>query len=637
MPTGDKRGIATLVAGLHILLGCLFLAIGTALRVPRGGLVFLVFGAWLAIVGIGIATGKTWAWWSAILFHPLLVLGEAVVLFVSFFMIGSAWKAEGLGKLGAFVLAAAFVVGLVMAFLSVMTWFWLRKSDVREIYFRSDPAAPGSAPRSSTTGLVPAVMGILALAGVLYAHRGYGRPPQPPASRSASRRVVPQGRDVASQSRQAPEKRVDPCAPRGGYWNSTGSQFTPDGSRLIARGFDGTVCVWEVATGGLDKALDAGKRTGAAWVRGVDEVAISPDGRLLAVTQRAKDGSGEIGLWDLASARRSSTIPTGSQTVMILIGFGETASSLIALPDRHTVSVFDTATRAVRATWSAAPTDTIGPAALSPDRKTLAFGVNRRGPVRIMDVSQGLTRSVELAPTRTAVAAVASRPGSDSLSRIESMLFSRDGRSLYIGRFQAVSVVDVASGRERPMLPLPAGARSGDLEPRSVSPDGTRLLAEMNGFLFPIFDLTTGTLLTEGAPRVSVTRVEVPIFIEGRLGKSGSWGRVVQDGREAYVALLARDNIPMPGNTRQFSSYVRAGATSPDGSLMALKFDALNDLTLWDAKTDVWVDLLESSVAYGPNVHMNFSQDGRTLVVNEKGIDVWDVAKRKLRYRLPAS
>jgi WD40 repeat protein len=637
MGGAEKRGIATLVAGLHILLGCLFLAIGTTLRVPRGGLVFLVFGAWLAIVGIGIAGRKTWAWWSAVIFHPLLVLGEAVVLFVSFFMIGSAWKAEGLGKLGAFVLAAAFLVALVMAFLSVLTWLWLRKPDVREIYFRSDPAAPGSAPRSSTTGLAPAVMGILALAGVLFAYRGYGKPPQPPANRRASRPGLPQSLEVVPQSREATEKRAEPCTPRGGYWNSTGSQFTPDGSRLIARGFDGAICVWEVATGGLDKALDAGKRSSAAWVRGVDEVAISPDGRLLAATQRAKDGSGEIGIWDLAGGTRSSTIPTGSQTVMILIGFGETSSSLIALPDRHTVSVFDTATGAVRATWSAAPTDTIGPVVLSPDRKTLAYGVNRRGPVRIMDVSQGLTRSVDLAPTRTAVAAAANRPGSDNLLRIGSMLFSRDGKSLYMGRFHAVSVVDVASGSERPMLSLPAGARSGDLEPRSVSPDGARLLTEMSGFLFPIFDLTTGTLLTEGSPRVSMTRVEVPIFIEGRLGRSGSWGRVVLDGREAYVALLARGNIPVPGNTRQFSSFVRAGATSPDGSLMALKFDAINNLTLWDAKTDGWLDLLESSVAYGPNVHMDFSQDGRTLAVNEKGIDVWDIPKRKLLYRVPAS
>jgi WD40 repeat protein len=395
--------------------------------------------------------------------------------------------------------------------------------------------------------------------------------------------------------------------------------------------------VWEVATGGLDKALDAGMRTNAAWVRAVDEVAISPDGGLLAATERAKDGSGEIGVWDLTSPRRSSTIPTGSRTVIILIGFGETTSSLIALPDRHTVSVFDTSTGAVRATWSAAPTDTIGPFALSPDRKTLAFGVNRRGPVRIMDMSEGQTRSVDLAPARAPSASTVSRPGPDSLSRIESMLFSRDSRSLYIGRFQAVSVLDIASGSERPMLALPAGARWGDLTPRSVSPDGTRLLTEMSGFLFPIFDLTTGTLLTEGSPCVSVTRVEMPIFIEGKLGKFGPWGRVILDGREAYVALLGRDNVFVPGNTRQFSSHVFASATSPDGSLTALKFDALNNLTLWDAKTDGWVDLLESSVPYGPSVHMNFSQDARKLAVTEKGIDVWDIPHRKLLYRLAGS
>ena len=412
-------------------------------------------------------------------------------------------------------------------------------------------------------------------------------------------------------------------------------QFSPDGSRVIARAGGGTVCVWEVATGALDKSLDAGRRNSAPWMSFEEEVSISSDGHVLAATERAADGSGEIGLWDLASGRRSSTIPTGSKAVIVLVGFGEADATLIALPDRHTVSVFDTQTGKIRATWSSDPKDSIDPIALSPDRKTLAFGVNRHGPLQIMDLGKGSTRSLELGGAATSmVKASVTQPQSDSVARVESMIFSRDGRTLYAGRFRAVSVVDLEHGVEKPMLTLPSDARSGHLALLSVSSDGTRLLTEMKGFLFPIFDLTTGHVLTHGAPRVSVTRAQVPAFIEGKLGSFDGWGRVVYQGRVAYVALLPQENMRVGGETRQTSSYAWASATSPDGSLLALKLDALNNLTLWDAKTDGWIDLLESTVPYGPSLHLNFSRDGKTLAVTEKGIDIWDIPKRKLRYRL---
>jgi hypothetical protein len=239
MAAGKKRSIGALVPFLHILLGCLLLAIGSTLRLPGGGFVFLVFGAWLAVVGIGIARGKAWAWWSGVLFHPPLLLGEAIVLLVAFFATGSAWRSEGLGPLGAVVLAFAFAVSLAMAFLSIAAWLWLRRPGVREIYFRSDPQVPGSLPRPAVTGFVPAVAGILLLAAALFAYRGYGQPPKPPGERDLAGRV-------------AQEKAAGkPCAPRIGSLMFTGAQFSPDGARLMARAGDGTICVWDVATGGL--------------------------------------------------------------------------------------------------------------------------------------------------------------------------------------------------------------------------------------------------------------------------------------------------------------------------------------------------------------------------------------------------
>jgi WD40 repeat protein len=626
MAGGVKRGIGTLVPLLHILLGCLLLAIGSTLRLPGGGFVFLVFGAWLAVVGFGIAFGRTSAWWSGMLFHPLLLLGEAAALFVSFFTIGPAWRSEGLGKLGAVVLAFAFGVALAMAFLSIAAWLWLRRPDVREIYFRSDPKVPGSPPRPALTGFMPAVAGIVVLAAALFAYRGYGQPPRPPAERSAPGRVAQEA------------VNVERCAPRIGSLMFTGAQFSPDGSRLMARAGDGTVCVWDVATGGLRLTLDAGMPASQAWVRPEDVLAISPDGRFLAATGRARDGRGEIGLWDLDTARRTSTIATGSKAMVLLIGFGETAASLIAMTDRHEVSVFDTAALTVRATWSAAPEESIRPVALSSSRRSLAFGINGRGPVRVMDLATGQASSLDVAPVPATGPAVNSGLAAESRTRIDSLLFSRDDRTLYLGRFRAVSALDLVTRVEKPLLALPSDARSGDLTPRSVSSDGTRLLTEMRGFLFPVFDLVTAGLVTQGAPRVSLTKTEVPLFLEGKLWSFGRWGRVVSGGRVAYVNLMPRDNMRIAGEARETSSNVSANATSPDGSLLVLKFDELTNLTLWDARTDAWVDLLSSTVPYSATIrHITFSPDGHTLAVTGEGIDIWDVPKRKLRYRLSGS
>src|SRR4029077_17342093 len=118
------------------------------------------------------------------------------------------------------------------AFLSIAAWLWLRRPSVREMYFRSDPKVKDSPPRPAVTGFVPAVAGILLLAAALFAHRGYGQPPKPPAERNLPGRVAQE------------EAGGKPCAPRIGSLMFSGAQFSPDGARLMARAGDGTICVW---------------------------------------------------------------------------------------------------------------------------------------------------------------------------------------------------------------------------------------------------------------------------------------------------------------------------------------------------------------------------------------------------------
>lgn len=91
--------------------------------------------------------------------------------------------------------------------------------------------------------------------------------------------------------------------------------FSPDGKLLATAGEDGTVRVWEVATGALLRTLE---HAGEAWA-----VAISPDQQLIA--SAGEDG---IHLWDLNSGRKLRTLSTEKT---YWVGFSPDGRSLFSV------------------------------------------------------------------------------------------------------------------------------------------------------------------------------------------------------------------------------------------------------------------------------------------------------------------
>ncbi|MHC4547768.1 MAG: WD40 repeat domain-containing serine/threonine protein kinase [Planctomycetota bacterium] len=86
-----------------------------------------------------------------------------------------------------------------------------------------------------------------------------------------------------------------------GHPGLMGAALSPDGTRVVTGGNDGTARVWEVASGREKMRLEG--HQGA-----VGSVAFSPDGRMVATA----DGDGRARLWDAARGREIRSVEHGS-------------------------------------------------------------------------------------------------------------------------------------------------------------------------------------------------------------------------------------------------------------------------------------------------------------------------------------
>jgi serine/threonine protein kinase len=256
-------------------------------------------------------------------------------------------------------------------------------------------------------------------------------------------------------------------------------------------------------------------------------------------------------------------------------------------------------------------TDAVWSVAFSPDSKQLASGGKDR-QLRLWDL--------------------ASRKQTDHTGQfvqyLESMVYSKDGKRLYIGDGSAVRIWNIKD-RKMSVLDQAAAARNRNLiwiHGIALSPDGKTLAL---GYTDHYYDDTGRRVVLWDLPTAAI-RTRLPV--EGMLG-GGVYGLAYSpDGERLAIAKGDKAHIwrTKPNKEKEIAVYkghngrIRSLAYSPDGKLLATaSFD--KTARLWDGITGAEVIVLEG---HTDRVHaLAFSADGKTLATGsvDGTIRFWDV------------
>lgn len=416
--------------------------------------------------------------------------------------------------------------------------------------------------------------------------------------------------------------------------------FSPDGGSLAIGSGDGTVKLWDLATGDELRTLDGHSRE-------VDRVVFNPDGRRLVAWM----GDGTAKLWDratgevlkafherwtefsfspdgtrLASGSLDGTVKlrdgvTGEE-LRIFVGHSQSVVSvtfstdgrwLATGSDDGTVKLWDLAAEEESMTFEGV----YGSLAFSPDGEWLSTEADD-GTVKLWDTATwqvakafegpaSQMRKVAFSPDGTRMA-TGSDNGTVKLwdlatgevlmtfdghsGQLWSMEFSPDGTRLATGSYDGtVKLWDLAT--EKVLM-----AYEGCFGSVAFSPDGKQLATESGDGAVKLLNLATGKE-SEIFERHSQTVESLAISPEGT--------RLVVRMNDGAVKLL---NAATGEVQKTLDEHSRSVAVSPDGTQLAVG-SAYHSVKLWDLAT--WSLVKSFEGVLGEMTSVAFSPDGMRL------------------------
>jgi len=414
---------------------------------------------------------------------------------------------------------------------------------------------------------------------------------------------------------------------------------SPDGARVAGAGLDGTVIIWDAASG--KELLKFSAHTEhTLWVT------FSPDGKRIATASADKTAK----VWDAATGKE----------LLVLAGHAEAVNGVVFSPDGArlatasgdaTAKIWDATLGKELLTLSgheaAARAGSLHPGGVvdivfSPDGKRLATG-GADGTARLWDIASGQSLLVISGHTNEIFIAFSpdgkrlATAGYDGLVKVwdvspgasveqplllinheqpaRSLAFSPDGSRLAAASQDgAARVWHAASGKKLLVLV----GHAGMIDDVTFSPDGARLVTSSEDKTVKMWDLSPGRewLTVDGG---------LPIF-------SPDGKRLATDlnGITLWDSVSGQALVTLPIHQDPF---IANAAYSPDGTRLAT--------ASWDGTAKVW-DTSSGQELFTLTGHtnrvweVNFSPDGTRLVTaSEDGTaKVWDAASGRELFTL---
>jgi WD40 repeat protein/serine/threonine protein kinase len=415
--------------------------------------------------------------------------------------------------------------------------------------------------------------------------------------------------------------------------------FSPDSTRVASASLDGTIKVWDSASGQELLTLKGHGMEG--------DVCFSPDGtRLASASNEAGNNPGDVKVWDSTSGQELLTLK-GHTGPVYGVRFSPDGTRLASASTDQTVKVWDSASGQELLTFKGHNSVVTG-VCISPDGTRLA-SASLDSTLKVWDSgsgqelltlskgNNGVVEGVCFSPDGTRLASASydhtvmvwdSTSGKQLLTlkghtnKVWSVCFSPDGARLAAAsEDQTVKVWDSTSGQEL----LTLKGHTGPVYGVCFSPDGTRLASASSDGTVKVWNsASTQELLTLGSRvRLHLGGVYGVCFSpDGRrlasVGDDG-WTMVVK----VWDSMSGQELLTLRGLKRSNSGGRICVCFSPDVTRLALASDD-KTVRVWDSTSGQ--ELLTLKGHTGAVKGVCFSPVGTRLASasTDQTVKVWD-------------
>ena len=412
--------------------------------------------------------------------------------------------------------------------------------------------------------------------------------------------------------------------------------ISPDGQALVSEANDGSVNIWDLASGKLQHSMRGKLSNVDLEVRGREklrysltgnhtpDIVISPNGQTLVAggySDRYNESHPIITIWDIKSGKLCRTLVCKQEYNSVAISpdgqtlvTGKNGHSNNGYGQKSTINIWDIRSGKF---YHSFETNSYGSilVAISPNGQTLVTASDKT--IEIWDME-----SWELRHTLTGHSNHTFIGHSNSVSAV---VISHNGQTLASGSHdKTIKIWDMESWELRHTLT----GHSNSVNAVAISPNGQTLVSGSHDKTIKIWDMESGELrytLTGHSNSVNA----VAISPNGQTLISGSYDKNIKiwdmESGELHCTLI--------GDSQGVSSV----AISPDGqTLVSLGDNYSKDdkIKIWDLKYDVRPPILTRHSNYSKVLAI--SPNGQTLISGNRdnSVHIWDWESKTVCYNL---